>query len=167
MSDACVAQLVYSRDFSDFEDVVGELAPAFGDRFPDSIKNWCGIGSRPYPLPFWRVYLITVGGEHAGVAGLYRRDKDPADECWVGWFGLRRRFRGRGCAAAAIRALLELARIEGFRRIRVYTAADNESAIKVYERAGFKVEGQKHAATGRSADPDGVVLSAILDRRIG
>lgn len=71
--------------------------------------------------------------------------------------------RGRGVGAAATGRLLEIGFRElGLHRIHLHVLATNEPARRLYERAGFRVEGvQREAACIDGAWVD-IVLMAIL-----
>ena len=158
-----MVSLWQSRRIQDYELLIHHLTAELGERFPESMKNWCGIGERPYPLDFWQVYLVSVNGELAGVTGLYRQPESPSSICWVGWFGLLPHFRGRSVGASVIAELEQVARGFGFKEMRVYTDEINETAIMTYKRAGFTELGVFHRTRGnKSADPDGLVLSVDL-----
>lgn len=58
---------------------------------------------------------------------------------WVGAFGLAPECRGRGLAVGLLQEALESLREESVRRVTLEVAEINEVAIKVYDRAGFKV----------------------------
>ena len=164
MNDADGVELVETKSFDRLADVVEELTSELGERFPESIRNWCGIGRRPYPLDYWRVFLIEARNEAAGIVGLYRRDRDEGPRIWVGWFGIRPRFRGKGTGAQAMQKLAQIARADGFDELWTYTEPDNEAAIATYESVGFE---RQHVSddprTGRSADPRGQVLRLRLN----
>lgn len=152
-----------SRRLGDYEPLFDPMRKEFGPRFSKSIKNWCGIGKRPYPLALWRVYAIRVKGMLAGVAGLYRRVEDPTPVLWLGWFGLLPEYRGRGYAAQALEKLKAIAIEIGARELRVYVNRSNSVARHVYSRAGFTlIDEGAESQSGRSADPHGAVYSMNL-----
>jgi RimJ/RimL family protein N-acetyltransferase len=153
-----------SRSISDFHPLFADLTPALGARFPESMKNWCGIGERPYPLAFWQVYLANVGEDTVGVTGLYRQNETAPEVCWVGWFGVLPQHRGKAIGATILTLLMQRAKEFGFAELRAYTDENNPAAIAAYEAAGFAKAGVQHSSDrGRSADPDGLVMVAKLE----
>src|ERR1700730_794598 len=98
-------ELVSTRNIEMFIPILREID--FGDQFLLSMLHWCGIGQRPTPLEYWQVFLVASKQEIVGVSGLYRQPGMPAQLCWLGWFGIRPRFRRRGFGSAAIRSLAE------------------------------------------------------------
>ena len=46
---------------------------------------------------------------------------------------------GRGIGSALMRALLEKARLDGWRRVRLITTNDNTRALRFYQRLGFEL----------------------------
>lgn len=165
MDEGAEVQLTPSRALTEYAPCFAELAPALGERFAESIANWCGIGERPYPLAYWDVWVVHAGAELAGVASLYRRVEDPPTRCWIGWFGLLTRARGRGYGQRVLQLLEVKARAQGAAELCVYTDQHNVAALRAYARAGFGVVSYAETATtGRSADPTGVVLAKRVGR---
>jgi ribosomal-protein-alanine N-acetyltransferase len=56
--------------------------------------------------------------------------------------------RGTGLGTTLVQAYLEEGRAEGYRRFRLDVSAANRGAIRLYERAGFRVERESSAAQG-------------------
>lgn len=146
--------LVQTRDFCEYAPLIEELTSELGERFPLSMKNWCGIGERPYPLPFWQVYVLKCGGETVGISGLYRRHEDPPERCWIGWLGVRPGYRRRKIAQRAIGELKRLATRDGFKELWVHTDESNRAAVALYELERFcSVSNVQDLCRGRSSDP--------------
>jgi ribosomal protein S18 acetylase RimI-like enzyme len=154
-------ELVSTRNIEMFIPILREID--FGDQFLLSMLHWCGIGQRPTPLEYWQVFLVASKQEIVGVSGLYRQPGMPAQLCWLGWFGIRPRFRRRGFGSAAIRSLAEEAQKINCREIWVYTDAEDHAARDFYFSLDFEVIGSAHAwAHGKTADPTDVVLRRKL-----
>jgi RimJ/RimL family protein N-acetyltransferase len=101
-------ELVETTEIQMFLPVMKEID--FGDRFLLSMLHWCGIGQRSTPLDYWKVFLLTAGGDVVGVSGLYRQPGMAETVCWVGWFGIRPVFRRQGFGTSAMHALIGFAR---------------------------------------------------------
>jgi ribosomal protein S18 acetylase RimI-like enzyme len=154
--------LLETKDVALFLPVLREVD--LGDRFLLSMLHWCGIGQRSTPLELWRVFLISANGEIAGVSGIYRQPGMQKTVCWLGWLGVRPKFRRQGYAKTAVQKLRKIARSEGATTLYVYTDADNTGAIAFYETLGFKNLGPaKTAAPGLTMAESDVVFVRELD----
>ncbi|MBS0657745.1 MAG: GNAT family N-acetyltransferase [Verrucomicrobia bacterium] len=135
MNSSDDVQLLESRRIDDFLPVMRELE--HGDRFLLSMLHWCGFGQRSTKLDYWQVLLITHRAEVAGVTGLYRPPDSDSSVFWIGWFGVRPKHRRSGVASAAIELLVDRARRQGARELKVYTGAHDSAALAFYEGFGF------------------------------
>jgi RimJ/RimL family protein N-acetyltransferase len=98
----------------------------------------------PEPLKNPERYFIARGDDGALVGFYYFEPKDDALEYGL---GLRPDLTGRGLGLDFFRAGLEFGRERYLPpRVRLFVAAFNERAIKVYERAGFRETG-RHVRT--------------------
>jgi [ribosomal protein S18]-alanine N-acetyltransferase len=101
-------------------------------------------------VPATRHYLVaeTAGGEIAGYAGL-RAVRDQAD---VQTLGVRPDQQGTGLGRCLLDALLTEAGRRRCHAVFLEVRADNEVAIKLYERAGFEVTGRRRGYYAGGAD---------------
>jgi RimJ/RimL family protein N-acetyltransferase len=88
---------------------------------------------------------IVVGGDVAGNIGSWETEGDRLVGYWVG-----REFWGRGVATAALSAFLG---IVTERPIRARVAKDNRGSIRVLEKCGFVVVGER-----RDGDVDELIF---------
>jgi len=154
-------ELIETKDIQMFLPVMKEIA--FGDRFLLSMLHWCGIGQRSTPLDYWKVFLLRATGEVVGVSGLYRQPGMAESVCWVGWFGIRPRFRRQGFGKRAMHALIDFARSLGCKELWVYTGSENEIAVSFYKGLGFQIFGPAgEFARGSTMDDSDIVLRRIL-----
>ena len=161
MSAAEQVELVETTDIQMFLPVMKEID--FGDRFLLSMLHWCGIGLRSTPLDYWKVFLLRAEGDVVGVSGLYRQPGMAETICWVGWFGIRPRFRRQGFGAGAIHALIEFARSLDCKELWVYTGSSDHVAVGFYQSLGFESLGTAADwAPGRTMDDSDIVLRRIL-----
>ena len=112
--------------------IQAELFPGESARenYEDSLKDMSG----------YEYYLVLEAGECAGITGLYTCAED-ADSAWLGWFGIRDRFRRKGLGSKVLRAFETEAAARGFRFARLYTdAEDNDAAIAFYKANGYSSE---------------------------
>jgi GNAT superfamily N-acetyltransferase len=78
---------------------------------------------------------FTPGGQAVGHCFLA---PDSAASAELAVF-VDRDFRGRGVGTALVRAALEWAGMEGFRRVWALTSPDNQAALRLQERCGFRL----------------------------
>lgn len=103
------------RDF--VRDSVASDAAQFVAVDGDLVVGWCDI------LPGW-AYAI----QHRGSVGM----------------GLLPAYRGQGAGRKLLAACLTKARSKGITRVDLEVRADNEAAIKLYKRMGFRVDAVNH-----------------------
>jgi len=106
--------------------------------------------------------VAEVGSHVVGIAGLHvghgkRRHAGEigmmVDEAW----------QGRGVGGRLLAALLELADGHlGLTRVELEVVADNERAVRLYERHGFETEGRKRRAVLRPGGPADLLVMARL-----
>jgi RimJ/RimL family protein N-acetyltransferase len=125
--------------------------------------HWCGIGQRSTPLDYWKVFLLRTDGDVVGVSGLYRQPGVPETVCWVGWFGIRPRFRRQGFGKRAMYALIDFARHIPVKELWVYTGSSDKIAVSFYLSLAFEELGKAaDCARGRTMDNSDIVLRRIL-----
>jgi GNAT superfamily N-acetyltransferase len=154
-------ELVESRDIQMFLPVMKEID--FGDRFLLSMLHWCGFGQRSTPLDYWQVFLLRAAGEIIGVSGFYRQPGMEQTVYWVGWFGIRLRFRRQGFGRRAMHRLIGFAKSLGCKELWVYTGSADEIAVSFYRRLGFEILGPAgECARGLTMNDSDTVLRRIL-----
>ncbi len=80
-----------------------------------------------------------LGYENGGVVGISGVYADNADECWLGWFGIRPEYRHKGYATAMLNLQLEIMKNYGYKVCRLYTSeVINKEAVQLYIKTGFK-----------------------------
>jgi ribosomal protein S18 acetylase RimI-like enzyme len=161
-----MVELLETKDIQMFLPVMKEID--FGDRFLLSMLHWCGIGRRSTPLEYWKVFLLRAGGEVVGVSGLYRQPGMAENVCWVGWFGIRPRFRRQGFGRNALYALIEFARSLDYKELWVYTGSADDTAVSFYKSLGFEIMGLAgECARGLTMDDSDIVLRRIFPQTGG
>jgi GNAT superfamily N-acetyltransferase len=154
-------ELLETKEIEKFIPVMKEID--FGDRFLLSMLHWCGIGRRSTPLDYWKVLLVRARGDAVGVSGLYRQPGMPNDLVWVGWFGIRPRFRREGFGTSTMYALFDVARSIGYQQLWVYTGSSDDVAVCFYRSLGFEVLGSAADwVPGQTMDDSDVVLRRML-----
>ena len=162
MPDAeSAVELVDTREIEMFVPVMREID--FGDQFLLSMLHRCGIGRRSTPLDFWQVFLLRAHGDIVGGSGLYRQPGMAQTVCWLGWFGIRPRFRRQGFGTQAIRALFGVARSLGCNELWVYTGSSDDVAVGFYKSLGFDALGTAAEwARGRTMEDSDTILRRTL-----
>lgn len=86
-------------------------------------------------------YYVTARfrGRLVGYAGLFA----VGDEADVQTIAVAPQARGRGIGGALLGELVAAARQRGARRLCLEVRSDNQAAIGLYERAGFRVDGRR------------------------
>ena len=87
-----------------------------------------------YGLPKGRIYLLLADGKTAGCVGM-----KPIDETYAELKRLyvRPEFRGQNLGEVLTRRIMNDARSEGYRFLRLDTLPGLRSALKLYRRLGF------------------------------
>lgn len=99
-----------------------------------------------------RLLVAELEGFVVGVAGLHLYSGRRAHAGSLG-MGVREECQGRGVGTALLRAILDLAdNWYNLRRVELEVYADNESAIRLYRKHGFMVEGTHRAYAYRDGD---------------
>jgi RimJ/RimL family protein N-acetyltransferase len=113
-----------------------DLAAIAGWRYEAPYEFYDG-GQEPVKNP--ERYFIAR--DHDGLVGFYYFE--PKDDALEYGLGLRPDLTGRGLGLEFFREGLEFGRERYAQaRVRLFVAAFNERAIKVYERAGFRETGR-------------------------
>ncbi|CAL9461854.1 GNAT family N-acetyltransferase [Streptomyces sp. enrichment culture] len=129
---------------------------------PERLRSWYGVRTAaPDRLDLAVTDRIT--GELVGEVVLY--DWDPAARSCTFRTLVGPRGRGRGLGSEATRLIVGHAfeRV-GLHRVELEVYADNPRARRVYEKAGFVVEGVRREAALRDGEWVDDVLMAVLDR---
>jgi len=89
----------------------------------------------------WTVWAIEFAGEFAGSIQAAENDDEDYKSAGIDIF-MHSRFQGRGLGTDAVRTLARyLIEVRGHHRLTIDPAADNERAIRTYEKVGFKAVG--------------------------
>ena len=101
-------------------------------------------------VPATRHYLVAeaADGRIVGYAGLFAA-RDQAD---VQTIGVHTDHQGTGLGRRLLDALLAEAERRGCREVFLEVRAENEAAIRLYERASFEVTGRRRGYYGPGVD---------------
>lgn len=115
--------------------VIEQGYPQFVAVAAGEVVGWCDVLPKPRPI-----YA------HSGVLGI----------------GLLPLMRGKGIGMRLIRQALEAARSFGFSRVELTVRENNQVAITLYEKVGFKMEGLMRRAALIDGAYENVALMALL-----
>ena len=118
--------------------VIGESFGVPGARYANLVRE---IGLT-LGLPDFHAYVLTLDGEAVATGQRYTFD----GASYLSSIGTRPGWEGRGFGSHITRLLAADSRAEGVDLIYLGVYADNDAAIRLYERLGFAILG------GRSAD---------------
>lgn len=133
------------------EDHVGDLR--WIHLRPEVVRWWDEPGDEfPWDEPESTRLTIVVDGRIAGMIQYWEEDEPKYRHAGIDLF-IDPAFHGRGIGTEAVRRVAKhLFEVRGHHRLEIDPAADNEAAIRVYEKVGFRPVG----VTRRSErDPDG------------
>jgi L-phenylalanine/L-methionine N-acetyltransferase len=90
-----------------------------------------------------RVEVVGIDqGKTIGYGGLYVMGDGLGHSGWI-LLGVNEARQGRGVGARLLQMLLAAASVMiGLRRVQLTVFADNEAAIRLYQRFGFEIEGR-------------------------
>ena len=129
---------------------------------PEKLRSWYGSRSaQPDRLDL--AVTDRESGEVVGEVVLY--EWDPAARSCTFRTLIGPRGRGRGIGTEATRLIVGHGFEQlGLHRIQLEVYGDNHRALRVYEKAGFVVEGVRREAAWRNGEWVDDVVMAILDR---
>ena len=85
-------------------------------------------------------YLGYENDNVVGISGVYANN---ANECWLGWFGIRPEYRRRGYASKMLNLQLEMMKNYEYKTCRLYTSeVINQEAVRLYIKLGFKKDSE-------------------------
>jgi RimJ/RimL family protein N-acetyltransferase len=128
-----------------------QTADALGQRLRDWFEPPRSLQQREQEFDAWQAepdpavvrLIIEAEGRPVGDIDLFHIDQRNRNAL-VGLGIWRREDRGKGYGSDALRAMMGWAfRHLNLHRIELSVEPDNENAIRIYERAGFTLEGQR------------------------
>jgi putative acetyltransferase len=138
--------------------LIGELDAELSRHYPPEQRH--GLKLDALFEPHIRFFIAWADGEPAGCGGIALF----ADFAELKRMYVRPEARGRGVADAILTRLADEASPAGLRILRLETGAQQQSAIRFYQRAGFAPCG---AFEPYSSMPSGNVASSVfMEKRI-
>lgn len=94
-----------------------------------------------------RIFLVAeLNGEIVGMITLAGSSKRKILHKAELGISVRKPYWGKGIGSALMSEALRIAKEKGFKKIQLEVMANNERAIKLYEKFGFELEGRKKKA---------------------
>ena len=88
----------------------------------------------------YEYFLLYQNDDCVGITGIYN-NLDNQDSAWLGWFGIRERYRRHHLGSEALKIFEEMAVARGYQFARLYTDAENnDAAIAFYQSNGYTGE---------------------------
>jgi putative acetyltransferase len=111
------------------------------------------------------VQFVALDGQRVvGWADIFPAWAEAVKHCGTLGMGVHAGHRGRGLGERLLRACLAKAPSKGITRVTLEARADNQAAIRLYERLGFAHEARKrHALRFDGVYYDAVQMSLLLD----
>jgi putative acetyltransferase len=141
---------IEARDDAAVAAVIRNVMPEFGavgDGFAinDPEVDWM---SRAYAVPRAAYFVVERDGVVLGGGGIAQLERGDGDTCELRKMYFMPGLRGLGAGSALMDRCLTSARAFGYRRCYLETLRGMDSAMKLYERSGFKRIGAPRGQTG-------------------
>ena len=107
-------------------------------------------------------FVAVSAGEVVGWCDVLPKDRPIYAQTGVLGMGLLPPFRGQGIGAELIRRSLDAARAFGLHRVELTVRENNTSAVQLYKKVGFEVEGLQRDAVQVDGVYENVMFMAVL-----
>ena len=94
---------------------------------------------RKYKIKNIEYWVMMKDDEVIGTVGLYNETSDPEKLVWLGWYCVKKSYRGQGIGKRLFIFARNKAKKRGNKILRLYTSPKNKIANKMYDNIGFKV----------------------------
>ncbi len=122
------------------------------------------INNDPYRKEIVNYIIYDDQDNPVGVVGLYSYHEYP-DDAWLSWFGILPQYRGKNYGVKAFEFFEELGKTKGYQNIRVYTEAEFDKAINLYQKMGMIKEFYSHELESDEVNQTTIVLSKSLTNK--
>ena len=166
MGTGITIRRIDAADVEAFKRIRLEALQAEPSAYAASYEDWAVLSDEE-----WRnrmrepVVVAFLGDEPVGLAGLMRqRSGKMTHRANIIMVYVRKSLRGTGVAGDLIDAIIEEARAMGIIQLELAVTAENQAAVRFYERKGFVAFGRVPGALlheGRELD------DILMARRIG
>jgi ribosomal protein S18 acetylase RimI-like enzyme len=87
-------------------------------------------------------YFGRVSGQDIGLIGVTREPNALPSECYMEYMWISPECRRKGMGGHMLTELLDILRESGMRTVRLWVLDGNDTAVRLYERLGFKSTGE-------------------------
>ena len=87
------------------------------------------------------LYIVSFNNEIAGSYRLIRKTHRQAGTAYIGGFVVKDSFKGKGLGTKILLHIKNESLINGIKRLELTVDLQNESAINLYKKVGFEIEG--------------------------
>lgn len=94
--------------------------------------------SEIFSVPRSAYFVIDIGGELAGGAGIFPTEGLPSDTCELVKMYVAKNFRGNGYGQTLLEKCFLQARKEGFKKMYIESMPELKNALGMYEKNGFE-----------------------------
>ncbi len=130
---------IYRTFVDSFKDHFGFVEQPFEKGFADYKHNM--VEEPGYTPEMW--YVAMDGNQMAGICICRRDDSEDSESGWVSELGVRREWRKRGLGYALLKHAFAAFQADGKKRAGLGVDASSlTGALKLYERAGMRVQRQ-------------------------
>ena len=106
--------------------------------------------------------IAIIGSEIAGWCDIESREWEGFTHSGRLGMGVLKESRGQGIGSALLHQALVEARNRGLERVELDVYASNRTAIHLYEKFNFQIEGQKRRARKLDGRYDDIIVMALL-----
>ena len=87
------------------------------------------------------IMLDTTKDKVMGLTGIYSEEEDTSDMCWLGWFCIDKKYRGKGLSKKLLAFSINVAEGLNKKYLHLYTYDSKEyiTAMKLYEKYHFTI----------------------------
>jgi len=145
-----VIRWIEPRDDARVAQIIRAVMPEFGADGPGFAIHDPEVDhmSRAYSAPRCAYFVVELGGEVLGGAGIAPLEGGDPGTCELRKMYFLPALRGRGAGRALIERCLDAARAHGFRRCYLETLVGMTAAQRLYEKTGFQRIPCARGATG-------------------
>lgn len=134
---------------------------------PEVARWWTTADEILYPET--TTWVIEVDGVTAGLIQAWEENEPEYRHAGID-LALATAFQGQGLGPDAVRTVaLHLVRDRGHHRLTIDPAADNERAIRAYERVGFRAVGvlRRYERLPDGTHRDGLLMDLLAEELLG
>jgi len=124
----------------------------------EKTRNWLMAG-----MEQGEIRLIAVDGSQiVGWCDIETNDREGFSHAGKLGMGILKEYRGQGIGSKLLKETLSAAKAGHLERVELDVYASNTTAIKLYEKFNFQIEGRKRKARKLDETYDDIIVMALL-----